>query len=316
VTAEPGPATSAGSRRGAATDLRKPPRRFRDWEIAVFRCAHWCTTRVWPGRRLYLRAMRRGALELMEVDVPVPGLPPGLDGLRLVQLSDLHAGDVFDESTLLPAVELARACRPHLVLLTGDFVTHAAEEVLRLGHALGRIQPSCGAFAVFGNHDYRGRREGRIAAWLRRQGVTVLRNENVVLSDPTWGGARLAVAGLEDIEESKGSHLEPTVAGLSPPDVAAGQHARLLLCHNPDVVERLPPGLFHLVASGHSHGGQIVLPLVGTPGRPWMPRHVRGSHPLPGGGLLHVNRGLGILVLPFRLGARPELTLFTLRAEG
>ena len=295
------------------TDLRKPPRRFRDWEIAFFRFAHWCTTRVWPGRRLYLRRMRRGAVELVEVDVPVPGLPAALDGLRLVQLSDLHAGDVFDEETLLPAVALARACRPHLLLVTGDFVTHAAGDVGLLGHALGRIEPTLGGFAVFGNHDYRGRREGLIANLLRRQGIRVLRNENVVLSDPAWGQARLAVAGLEDIEESKGAHLEPTVAGLGPPAGDAGQHVRILLAHNPDTVDRLPPGLFHLVLSGHSHGGQIVLPLVGTLGRPWMPRRVRGDFDLPGGGRLHVNRGLGVLVLPFRVGARPEVTLLTLR---
>jgi predicted MPP superfamily phosphohydrolase len=287
------------------SDLRRTPRRFSDEAIAAFRAARWLTTSVWPGRRAYARWLRRGGLQGVRVDVPVPGLPAPLHGLRLVQISDLHGGVFLDEASLEPAVALVRSFEPHLLVITGDFVTRFADDVHALGGVFARLHAPLGKLAVFGNHDYRGRREGEIAAALRRQGVTVLRNASVALRH---GGALLRIAGLEDLEESYGADLEAAVAGWD-----GEPAARVLLCHHPDVVEDLPPGLFHLVLSGHSHGGQIVLPLAGTVLGRWMPRRMRGDHAVPGGGLLHVNRGLGVIVMPFRLGAPAEVTCLTLR---
>ncbi len=286
-------------------DVRRPPRRFSRVAMALFDTAGWLGRRVWPGKRMYARALRRGGLEVVQVDVPVPDLPAALDGLCIVQLSDLHAGPFFDEITLQPVLPLVAACQPDLLVLTGDFLTSAPEDVAALGSALGRIHAPLGGFAVFGNHDYRGRREGELAAVLRRQGITVLRNESRVTS---VGGARLAIAGLEDIEESKLADLDAARAGMS-----GSEEFRLLLCHHPDVVDTLPGGLFHLVLSGHSHGGQINLPGLGSLAGRWMPRRVAGSYRLEDDGLLHVNRGLGVLVLPFRIGARAEVTRLTLR---
>jgi hypothetical protein len=286
------------------SDLRKPPRRFSDEAITLFRLARWAGSRVWPGRRMYARYLARGGLEGVRVDVPVPELPEALEGLRIVQLSDLHGGCFLDEASLEPVVALARSYRPDVLAVTGDFVTRRVEDVHALGRALARIDAPLGKFAVFGNHDYRQRREGELSAVLRRQGVRVLRNESVTV---TRSGALLRIAGLEDIEESKGSDLSAAVDGWDERPAA-----RVLLCHHPDVVDELPEGLFHLVLSGHSHGGQIVLPLWGSLGRPWMPQRLRGDHPLPGGGTLHVNRGIGVLVVPFRVGARAEVACLVL----
>lgn len=289
-------------------DLRKIPRRYPDEVATLFRASRWLGSRVWPGRAAYARYLRRGGLRGERVDVPVPGLPHGADGLRIVQLTDLHGGCFLDEATLEPVVALARSFQPHLLALTGDFITRAAEDVGLLGRAFARIDAPLGKFAVFGNHDYRHRRECHIAAVLRRQGVRVLRNEGLVLE---WGGARLALAGLEDIEESKGADLAAATR-----DFAGDEHARILLCHHPDVVDALPAGMFHVVMSGHSHGGQIVLPGVGSLGRRWMPRRLAGNFALRGGGLLHVNRGVGVLVAPFRVGAPAEVACLTLRRGG
>jgi predicted MPP superfamily phosphohydrolase len=177
-----------------------------------------------------------------------------------------------------------------------------------LGDAFARIPAPLGRFAVFGNHDYRGRQEGRLVAWLRRQGVRTLRNASALVSR---GAGRLRVVGLEDIEEGKLADLDAALA-----DAQESDDATLLLCHHPEVVEALPTGRFDLVLSGHTHGGQVVLPGIGCPTRGRLPEHLAGSRVLPGGGLIHVNRGLGVLVLPLRIGARPELTCLTLRAEA
>jgi uncharacterized protein len=289
----------------SVSDLRRTPRRFSALSILCFDALRWLTSRAWPGKAAYARWLRRGGLALERRDLPLPGLPAALDGLRLVQLSDLHAGCFLDEASLQPVVALARACEPQLLLLTGDFITRTADDVHALGIALARIDAPLGKFAVFGNHDYRGRRERVLVAALRRQGVRVLRNATARIE---CGGATIAVTGLEDLEESKGADLELALAGQS-----GDEDLRVLLCHHPDVVDALPPGRFHLVLSGHTHGGQIVPKGASTLLARWLPRRLRGDHPLPGGGLLHVNRGIGVLVVPFRLGSRAEVSCFTLR---
>jgi len=294
----PQPAAAPGS-------LLRTPHRYPDELLWLFRAARFATSRIWPGRAVYARSLRRGGLVGEQVDVPVRGLHPDADGLRLVQLSDLHGGPFVDEAVLQPVVALARSFQPHLLCLTGDYVTRTWTDALLLGRVFAAIDAPLGRYAVFGNHDYRHRREGRIAAVLRRQGVTVLRNSSVLIRH---GRARLRLAGLEDIEEAKVADLAATTA-----DFDGSEHARVLLCHHPDVVDQLPPGLFDLVLSGHSHGGQIVLPGWGSLGRRWMPQRLAGGYALPGGGLLHVNRGVGVLILPFRVGAPAEVTCLTLR---
>ncbi|MCB9898983.1 MAG: metallophosphoesterase [Planctomycetes bacterium] len=290
------------------TDVRKPPRRFSDEALVVFRTLRFLGSRVWPGKRAYRAWLARGGLRAVHVDVPVPGLHEDLDGLRIVQLSDPHGGCFVDEASLEPAVDLARALRPDVLAITGDFVTRRMEDARELGSAFGRIPAPLGRFAVFGNHDYRHRREGEIAAWLRRQGVVTLRNASVLVRR---GAGRLRVVGLEDLEEAKVADMDLALA-----EARADDHATLLLCHHPDVYDVVEPGRFDLVLTGHSHGGQIVLPLVGSLGRAWMPKRLSGTHELPGGGRLHVNRGLGVLVVPLRVGAPAEVTCCVLRRMG
>lgn len=287
------------------TDVRKVPRRFSDEAIAAFRFVRFLGSRVWPGKRAYRWWLAHGGLRAVHVDVPVPGLHADLDGLRIVQVSDPHGGCFLDEGSLDPVVDLARALRPDVLCITGDFVTRRTEDATQLGHAFGRIPAPSGRFAVLGNHDYRERREGEIVAWLRRQDVTTLRNGSVLVRR---GEGRLRVVGLEDLEEAKVADLDLALAETRPDD-----HATLLLCHHPDIEDRLPPGRFDLVLCGHSHGGQINLPLIGSLGRAWMPQRLSGTADLPGGGRLHVNRGLGVLVVPLRLGAPAEVTCCVLR---
>ena len=284
--------------------LSRAPRRYPVAALRLLGLVRWLGTSVWPGRLTYRWWLAHGGLQGVEHELPLPGLPEGLDGLRLVQISDLHAGPFLDERALAPVVDLVNAYRPDVLAITGDFITDRAEDVHALGSVFARMPARLGAFAVFGNHDYRHRREGHIAAVLRRQGVTVLRNASARVER---GGAALRVAGLEDIEEGKRSDL-----GAALSDRRDDEALTVLLCHHPGVAELLPPGSAQLVLCGHTHGGQVVLPLVGPLARRDAPQ-LAGLRALPDGTLCHVNRGLGVLVLPLRVGARAEVSCLTLR---
>lgn len=285
-------------------DVSRPPRRYGRARLALMAGLRRLGEGLLGGRRRVARTLARpGGLELARVAVPVPGLHPDLAGLRLVQLSDLHAGPFLDEAALAPAVALAAALEPDLLVLTGDLITDTVDDRWLLGRALARIRPRLGAFAVFGNHDYRQRREGELVAWLRRQGIVALRNASARVER---GGGRLRVVGLEDIEEGRGAHLDRALADADP-----GDHATVLLCHHPAVEQALPPGRFDLVLCGHTHGGQIVLPGWGPLAHRALARRP-ATRPLAGGGWLHVNRGLGTLILPLRPGAPAQVSCLTL----
>ncbi|MFG0318932.1 MAG: metallophosphoesterase [Planctomycetota bacterium JB042] len=282
-------------------DLRRPPRRYSAWTLRLARCVEW-TAALLFGRRLYARRLRPGRLRLRRVDVPIAGLPAPFDGFRIAHVSDLHAGPFLDAASLEPVVDLAAAARPDLLAVTGDLITHGVEDGLPLAAPLGRIRARHGGVLVFGNHDYRARREGELAAAFSAHGIRALRNEGFALERD---GARLFVAGLEDVEEGKVVDLDAALAGR-----AAGE-TTLLLAHHPETGRGVD-----LVLSGHTHGGQIVVA-----GRPLLRGFdgptLEGLHDVPEGETrVFVTTGLGVLVVPFRVGAPPEVALLTLRRSG
>jgi predicted MPP superfamily phosphohydrolase len=242
------------------------------------------------------------------VPVPVPGLAPALDGLRVLHLSDLHLGTVsLGARALGKAVDWAEREQPDLVVITGDLVTRARGRAV-LEEALERLRPRLGTFAVLGNHDVDDSRDPfRRPADLSDLAVPGTRllgdGEAVVEVD----GARVQVVGV---------HPGTYRFGTSRPAARADRDAdlRILLCHYPDIVRRLPPGLFELVLAGHFHGGQLAVP------SPWGRLRLKdfratyweGLFETPAGAL-HVSRGLGTSFVPFRLWARPEATLLTLQ---
>lgn len=288
-------------------DLSKPPRRYGRTALIVFaavrRLSEWLF-----GRALYRRFLAHGGVVVEELELVLPGLAPELDGLRAVHISDLHAGPFLDVRALRPVIELVTAHNPDLLFVTGDFITDTVDDRKLLGDVLGRLPGRLGKFAVFGNHDYRQRREAELVAWLRRQGIVTLRNDS---SAVRVEGATLRVVGLEDIEEGKLSDLDRALAGC-----ALADDLTILLCHHPAVLADLPSGRFDLVLCGHTHGGQIVLPLIGPLVRRGDGVPALADGPLAGGGRWHVNRGLGALLLPLRVGAPAEVTWITLRSIG
>jgi predicted MPP superfamily phosphohydrolase len=254
-------------------------------------------------------------LELNRHDVPIWNLPAAFAGLRIVQLSDFHCGKHVTPDYLNEAVELAAAQRPDVIVLTGDFIHKGYRYVHRAADVLGRLRAPHGVFAVLGNHDFSirnalGIRRHRhlhraVADALSARGIRVLRNESVRL---THGRDHLHLSGVEDLW-SRRCDLDRAFTGLCP------TVPRVVLAHNPRTVERLGDRRCDLMLSGHTHGGQINLPGVGriTLGRRGR-RFAAGMYQYRDT-CLYVNKGVGF-GFRVRYGVRPEVAVFTLRANS
>ncbi|HXV34079.1 MAG TPA: metallophosphoesterase [Gaiellaceae bacterium] len=243
-------------------------------------------------------------VEYLERDAPVVGLPPELDGFRVLHISDFHLGTLsLNGRALRKAVDWAYGRDLDLVAVTGDLVSRR-RGVRTLACELGRLRSRHGTFAVLGNHDVASTRDpfSRPADLSAVDEAVLLEHESVVVEH---GGRRVQVAGGDPRR-----HLEPHGPLADP-----AADLRLLLVHFPDEVRELAPGEFHLVLAGHLHAGQICIP---TPGGKVRLEHLRapyweGVFELPQA-TLHVSRGLGTSFVPFRFLARPEATILTLRS--
>ncbi len=242
-------------------------------------------------------------VEFIERDAPVRDLPPELDGMRILHLSDFHLGTVsLNGRALRKAVDWGSRSTLDLVAVTGDLVSRR-RGVGALTRELGRLRPLLGTYVVLGNHDVASTRDpfSRPADLLELGAARLLEHDSVLLETR---GRRLQVAG-GDPRRFREPH-----GGLGDP----AADFRILLVHFPDTVGTLAPGAFHLILAGHLHGGQICVP---TPRGKVRLEHLRapfweGLFELPAG-TLHVSRGLGASFVPFRFLARPEATILTLR---
>ncbi|MDX1547815.1 MAG: metallophosphoesterase [Rhodothermales bacterium] len=259
--------------------------------------------------------------EVHRVDVPVAGLPRALDGLTIAQLSDLHAGSFFSERPMQEAVDLVHDLRPDLVALTGDFVNHDAAELALILPALERLRADLGVYGCLGNHDHYAR-IGDVVAGVRGSGVDLLVNEGRTFR---IDGARLHLAGTDNTGFYQHfADLPRALADLDVREAAPGaDEIRILLAHTPtfwDSHVRPQHPEIDLMLCGHTHGGQVGFelgPLRYSLARVAYPRWA-GLYREPradgeGAQALYVNRGVGTVGPPLRLGIRPEITLLTLR---
>lgn len=247
-----------------------------------------------------LHEPRRPRLE--RVTMRFADLPPALDGLRVGQISDLHLGMRYAAENGRWAAEQLAAERPDLLALTGDFVSyeHAIGELGAVLAPLAGLRPPLGAFAVPGNHDYW---EGvpAIRRALEPLGVEFLINTHRVVRH---GGAALTVAGLDDLWDG-----EPDLGAALRGAPAGG--FTLLLSHCPDSADEAAALGVRAQLSGHTHGGHMIMPLIG----PFVLPRFGWAHPVGhrrvGELQLYVSRGSG--GLPLRLNCPPEATVITLR---
>jgi len=253
------------------------------------------------------------ALKITRLQLPLRRLPPRFDGLRIVQLSDFHYDRYVDVRVITSAVQAANQLQPDLVVLTGDFVTQgpftgqydppSARDAEPCSHILSRLRSRLGIFAVLGNHDYYTD-PNVVAEILRSRGFRVLRNQSFAVEE---NGARLWIAGVNDVVAGA-DDLEAALQQVPPSEPV------VLLAHEPDFADWVPPHRVDLQLSGHSHGGQIVLPVIGPPYLPPLARKYPWGLRRLGPLTLYTNRGVGTITLPVRFNCPPEITLFTLRA--
>ncbi|HEU4383271.1 MAG TPA: metallophosphoesterase [Anaeromyxobacteraceae bacterium] len=231
----------------------------------------------------------------------VPGLHPAHDGLRVAQISDVHVGPHTPPERIRAAVAEANAFEPDLVALTGDYLSHSSFGVGLVRELLAGL--SAPAVAVLGNHDHWVDPQGATDS-LEAMGYAVLRNQHTTL---TLRGEPFTVVGIDD-GHTKHADAEQALRG-------APEGSRLLLAHTPTTARQLARmGQQGLCLSGHTHGGQISLPIVSplaylVAGEPYR----QGLYRV-GGIQLYVNRGVGSSFWDFRVNSPPEVTLATLRA--
>ncbi len=239
-------------------------------------------------------------------DLRVDGLPRGLDGLRVAHVSDLHLGAVgVNRRAAERAVGLVVDARPDLIAITGDLLSHprGVPDLLRL---VERLDAPLGVYAILGNHDV-----GEVRDPLSRPsetpdldavGVRLLRDETAIVEH---AGCRVAISGLEP---RRPDGPEPP-APWPRPD--ADLH--LVLSHYPEAFDDAPGDAGDVVLAGHLHGGQICVPWPG--GRLRLSqlghRYAEGEY-RRGHAVMHVTRGVGTTFVPFRLLARPEVTVLRL----
>jgi uncharacterized protein len=245
-----------------------------------------------------------GWVRLETLACPLPGLPPELEGLRIAHLSDLHLGFPSRGSAAVErAVAWVEERRPDLTLISGDLLSRSSGEH-QLRALLARL-PNC--FVVLGNHDFAFTRDpfSHPAEVYDLEPATLLLDDSRTLE---LRGKRVQIVGVDPRSYRRRQAY---------PERLADREAdlRILLCHFPNVIDRLPPGVFDLVLSGHLHGGQICLPWPGGRLRlahlRWT--YIRGLYPRPAG-TLHLSAGLGTTFVPFRFLARPEATELNLQS--
>jgi len=245
-----------------------------------------------------------GWLRTRVLEVPIPGLPDGLDGLRIAHLSDFHLGNPSrGRGATERAVAWVAERRPDLVCVTGDLVSHPRGVPL-LVRLLGSLERP---YVVLGNHDVAVSRDpfSRAAELEGLAEVSVLLRDDAAVAERR--GARLQLVGADAISYQRG---DARPWELADPDAKL----RILLCHFPGIGRMLPAGSFELVLAGHLHAGQIALPYPG--GRVLFAhpraRVVAGLYETSGG-VMHVSPGTGTTFVPIRFCARPEVTELVLR---
>jgi predicted MPP superfamily phosphohydrolase len=245
-----------------------------------------------------------------ERTVEIADLPAELDGLTIAHLSDFHVGFGFSLNmrAMRRAVALTNAARPDLIVITGDLAGGRANQA-ELRQALGTLRAPLGVFAVQGNHDHGESKAPFVRAVdlgdLDRFGVRLLENETVTV---TRGAGRVQVSGIDDWKHGY-ADLDAVLGAL---DRRPGV-VRVLLSHYAAAALAAPADSFALTLSGDTHGGQLCVPWFGGPVMCSQPRaEFKDGMYMRDGRRIHVTRGVGTSLLPFRFLCRPEVVILRL----
>ena len=247
--------------------------------------------------------------QVVRLDIPLRRWPEPLTGFTIALLSDFHYDPYFSIHPIQSSIGIVNALRPHLIVLTGDFVSvpffgdpaKAAADADPCAAILKNLKAPHGTWAVMGNHDAFTDPD-RVTAALQEQGIPVLANRSMPIESD---GARFWLGGVDDVL-GKTADLDATLQNIPP------NERTVLMVHEPDFADRVAGHPVDLQLSGHSHGGQVRLPFLPPVYLPDLgKKYVWGLYKV-GGLTLYTNPGLGTVGFPARLNCPPEITLITI----
>jgi predicted MPP superfamily phosphohydrolase len=315
-----------------------------------------------PGRRYFFRAATAAAgatpflgamygyaaerlnYQVRREEIPISNLNPALDGLSIVQISDIHLSGYMPRAQVRRAVDMANELGAHLAVVTGDFITSASDSLQDCIEEIRQLRASLGTWGCNGNHEIYARVEDLAQSLFAQVGMKLLRGENAQL---TFNGAQFNLIGVDyQRERTSAGHKKQTLTDVE--QLVRRDMPNILLSHNPNSFPRAAELGIELSLAGHTHGGQIQVEILdhrlsparfitdyiaGLYQRPLfapsldIPRYSRvdGYSEAPrvsrspsvantaGRASLYVNRGLGTVGAPVRIGVPPEITLIVLR---
>jgi predicted MPP superfamily phosphohydrolase len=312
------------------TDRRRPDALVRFVDVPFF--VHWCATifLLVPSLLYTLAApfiglnmafymwtyllgltisgygilVRRRWFRVDEVTIPIAGLDPKLDGMRIAHLSDLHIGAITPKSWGKRWVEASNRRAPDIAVVTGDLVTSGVDFHEDIAEVVGGLRARQGVFVSMGNHDYFGEGEPLISL-MQERGARVLRNEGTIIERE---GARLYLCAIDDTWTKK-DDMQKALAGR------LADTPTVLLAHDPEQFRHAAKAEVELTLSGHTHGGQIAVPfLARVLSLSHLTHHFHLGIYKKGRSTLYVHPGLGTTGPPIRLGVAPAVVIHTLRA--
>jgi predicted MPP superfamily phosphohydrolase len=249
--------------------------------------------------------VQRTDFHVREIDIAIPNLPRDLQGLRVLQLSDIHLGPFLSERDLARVIDESRNLRPHLAVMTGDLISMSGDPLDACLRQIARLQPDAGILGCMGNHEVYARVQVYTAEQGARLGIDFLRRRARALR---FGEATLNVAGVDyQPQRLRGHYLDGAERMIAPGAV------NVLLSHNPDVFPVAARQGFDLTIAGHTHGGQVNVEILhqNLNVARFLTPFVYGRYNLDRASL-YVSRGIGTIGLPIRIGAPPEITLLRL----
>jgi predicted MPP superfamily phosphohydrolase len=238
--------------------------------------------------------------------IQIDNWPKELSGLRIAVISDIHTGGPFiDDRKLQQIVAATNALNPDLIVLLGDYMSpnswhsHRVEPEVTAA-ALKSLKAPLGVYSILGNHDwwYNGEKVRRA---FEQNGIPILDDE---VAEVNWHDKSFWLVGLPDLW-TRPQHISPTIAKVPPGSTI------IALTHNPDIFPRLPQSVPLLIA-GHTHGGQVNFPLIGTPIIPTAFPQYTSGHVFENGHHLFVTTGIGTSILPVRFRVTPEIVILTI----
>lgn len=249
--------------------------------------------------------VERSRFRLTEVKIPIPNLPRDLDGLRIVQVTDVHLSAFLSEREFARAIDMANEMRADLALMTGDLISRTGDPLDACLRQLARLRATAGVLGCLGNHEAYTHTEDYVTGAGRRIGIDFLRQSSRVLR---FGNASINFAGV-DYQSFQSPYLVGTEQLIVPGTL------NVLLSHNPDVFPVAARQGFDLTIAGHTHGGQVNFEILRQDlniARAYTP-YVRGLY-RANDSSVYVSSGLGTIGVPLRVGAPPEVSLLRLCA--